>query len=272
MPRGPPVAALWRVRELRGGEVGDLWEGRVVLELVLRPQHHLEQRRQLRLLLLALAREDRGVELARGLLALRHAEELRDGARRAVVKGEQRHRPFELLQERGVLLAAGREVLLRKLQRVVGPPDPDELDEPLLLQVEEELLLLLQDLGIEVVDPRDGLVDVACLDSLADLHSVRDRIEVDAGRGARLLLKRARGLHVALCHEKFITRAFISSFLTFTEASRFSHSSLVKTDLDDSPRTMVQNLGQSAPRKYGPVKKLSDQECSRAFLLPPVQG
>ena len=45
-----------------------------------------------------------------------------------------------------MLLAQRRQVLLRELQRVVHAALPDELDQPLLLQVERELLLLLQNL------------------------------------------------------------------------------------------------------------------------------
>ena len=52
----------------------------------------------------------------------------------------------QLAQEGGVLLAARRQVLLRKLQRLLRAPLAHQLDQALLLQVERQLVLLLQDL------------------------------------------------------------------------------------------------------------------------------
>lgn len=49
-------------------------------------------------------------------------------------------------EEGGVLLAQGREDLLRKGERRVGVARAYELDEALLLQVERQLRMLLQDL------------------------------------------------------------------------------------------------------------------------------
>ena len=52
----------------------------------------------------------------------------------------------QLAQEGGVLLAARRQVLLRKLQRLLRAALAHQLDQALLLQVERQLVLLLQDL------------------------------------------------------------------------------------------------------------------------------
>jgi hypothetical protein len=49
----------------------------------------------------------------------------------------------QLLQEGLVLLAMWRQVLLRKGQRLLRLALPYELNQPLLLQVEEQRLLLL---------------------------------------------------------------------------------------------------------------------------------
>ena len=50
----------------------------------------------------------------------------------------------ELLQQGGVLLSKGRKILLRELQGLVHLASPDELNEPLLLEVERQCVLLLQ--------------------------------------------------------------------------------------------------------------------------------
>ena len=50
----------------------------------------------------------------------------------------------ELLQQGGVLLSKGRKILLRELQGLVHLASPDELDQPLLLEVERQRVLLLQ--------------------------------------------------------------------------------------------------------------------------------
>lgn len=52
----------------------------------------------------------------------------------------------ELLQELGVLLGLRRKVLFREVQGCLDVASPNQLDQPLLLQVEEKLLLRLQDL------------------------------------------------------------------------------------------------------------------------------
>lgn len=52
----------------------------------------------------------------------------------------------ELSQELGVVLAKGRQVLLREGQRRIRVAAADELDEAQLLQVERQLRPLLQDL------------------------------------------------------------------------------------------------------------------------------
>jgi hypothetical protein len=52
----------------------------------------------------------------------------------------------QLLEQALALLGVRRELLVRKRERLLGAAGADELDEPLLLQVEEQGVLLLQDL------------------------------------------------------------------------------------------------------------------------------
>ena len=104
----------------------------------------------------------------------------------------------KLLQEFVVLFPSRCQVLLCKIQRCCGVPSADELNEALLLQVEENVMLLLEDLWVEVIDAVDGLLHMAALYGLSNLHALGDGVEVCGGLGARLCSKGLGSVDVAL--------------------------------------------------------------------------
>lgn len=85
---------------------------------------------------------------------------------------------------------AGPAPRLRKLERLGQLAAAYQLDEPLLLQVEEQLLLLLQDLRVQVVHALDGLQVMAGRGRNTGRRGGPRRV---SGRAQRALLCPARG-------------------------------------------------------------------------------
>ena len=94
-------------------------------------------------------------------------EEIGERRVQGLLEGKQSHGAFKLLQDRRVLLAALCQLLGREPQRIVDPPLADELDELLLLEMEEEVAVVVEQLGMELVHERDGVGDVAALNGVS---------------------------------------------------------------------------------------------------------
>ena len=161
--------------ELAGGNVDELREANRLAQQLLSPREHLEEAGQLGVAVLVLRRENRRVQFACELLALRVVQE---AALRPVAlghrEGQEGDRLFELLQKLRVLFTARREFLLRKLKSAADVTAADKLDEALLLDVEEEVRRRVEDLGVEIIDELHCLLNLPALDSVADAHARLD--------------------------------------------------------------------------------------------------
>mmetsp|Transcript_4905 Transcript_4905/g.12676 ORF Transcript_4905/g.12676 Transcript_4905/m.12676 type:complete len:270 (+) Transcript_4905:668-1477(+) len=117
-------------------------------QLVLQPDQQLEQVGESRRRGLGLRRQDGGVELARHLLAVRRVEKVPHRGSRLVRECQQRHCLFKFIQQRGVVVRKGCQLLLSERKGFVDPVVSDQLNQPLQLQPEEELGCRVQNLRV----------------------------------------------------------------------------------------------------------------------------
>lgn len=154
------------------------------------------------------------------LLSVGRMKEIAEGTFMWLLKGQKSQSSFQLAEDIIVRFSSLAELILSELQGLFDPAGANEFYEVQLLQMEVQVSVVVQQLGVQLVDQIGGFLNSTILYSVANANSVVQRIELHSRPDARLLLKLFGSLFETLCNQIsalpifFVLFFFVSTALT----------------------------------------------------------